>query len=141
MLLFYINGKLSSYIFFICFRFDSFVLLFISYAEKVLFQNSKHIVIVRLTQHFLHSKINGYATINRHYTVTEISSTRGTMATPPCFCHQNYICKSKIPLEGEPGIVAEFIKEVGVYISEICHILLITCRPVLFRVHYYFIHR
>ena len=107
---------------------------------KSIFENSKYILIVRLTQNFLHSKINGYDAINRHYTVTEISSTTGTMAFPPCFCQQNCICKSKIPREGEAGIVAEHVKELGSYFSEMCHILLITCRPMLFRFNYCFIH-
>lgn len=79
-----------------------------------LVHNSEQTLSVRLTQQFLHSKRNGYAAINRHYTVTEISSTTGTMTTPPCFCHQNCICKRKIAREGEPGIVAEYAKGAGV---------------------------
>jgi len=45
------------------------------------------------------------------------------MATPPCFCQQNCICKSKIPREGEAGIVAQYFKEVGVtFFRDVPHI-------------------
>jgi hypothetical protein len=77
---------------------------------------------------------------NRHYTVTETFSTRGTMATPPCFCQQNCICKKMYPRRVRQELWQNMLKRRESYFTEICHVLLINRRSVLFRVNCYFIH-
>jgi hypothetical protein len=53
---------------------------------------------------------------------------------------RNVFVKAKYPERVRPELWQSMLKGWESYFSELCHILLITCRPVLFRLNYYFIH-